>query len=564
MKIQKMIKKPVSLFLSALIILPMISAVGNNVYADNSDENLYDITTDELSPSVYGFATKDQLNDKRYFNFNDLSKRYEVYFGYLDKSDPDDRKQLDRRKWHVVGSQSEDSLVLLCNFKFPKCKFFDYPDDSDDSDDQNEVFVDKECDDDSHYDGSKPDRVYPNHYSSSDLRQKLKEIETNENYFTEAEQKLMMPSRIYTEDAENDTVYYNDDKLYVPYLSNGTETVGENNKDDLGAGFEIVKRGGGNYWYRNPGNNHLDAMCLQGSRNVRNEIDISSAFKLDISSLLFASALQSEDNVITLCFDGETKIKSNVTLMDGEIDIDKSDEDKGDIYLVVQGATRDGDWVYQKNIKELSSNKLFKSDIQEDNGGKPLDLNKCKIWLKLEDQDSHLTYAKLANQDIDVNNVNIIGRSDVDTNENINLGDIVQSIGGGFVVFNDKSSQKEESKTLVEAVKTGKREVEIDSQKKIEINVDKIENSAALSQKTKELFKGKDAICLDFVSKERYGQCLSIKCDLGNDVANKECVVYFVKDNKIELLTDNLTIGKEGTIKIKSNQGGTYILVQKT
>ncbi|MFQ7713634.1 MAG: hypothetical protein ACLRI8_02930 [Agathobacter rectalis] len=74
-----------------------------------------------------------------------------------------------------------------------------------------------------------PSDVYPNHYGASDLRVALKNMATNTSYFTTAEQGLMNPTTVRTNDILNSTTYTTTDKLYALQGDyDNTNTCGRN------------------------------------------------------------------------------------------------------------------------------------------------------------------------------------------------------------------------------------------------------------------------------------------------------------------------------------------------
>ena len=94
------------------------------------------------------------------------------------------------------------------------------------------------------------------------------------------------------------------------------------------------------------------------------------------------------------------------------------------------------------------------------------------------------------------------------------------------------------------------------------VDVEKIADTKVLSNKVKDIFKDKDAICLDFSSNGKYGEILSVNYNLGKAMSDRNLVVYYIYGNNASLLGD-LKVDKDGSIKITADHGATYILMSK-
>ncbi|MDY4096473.1 MAG: DUF6273 domain-containing protein, partial [Lachnospiraceae bacterium] len=164
--------------------------------------------------------------------------------------------------------------------------------------------------------------VYANHYGASDLRVALQTMATNTSYFTTAEQGLMNPTTVTTNDTKNkdssnnDLTYTTTDKLYAlsadGYSAQGYETIkaGSNNQTVLARNsYWSFRSGNGHnsFWLRLPKPSHGDS---EGAIVEFTEpplispcpstavYSIRPASNLNLSSVLFASAASSPSSVV--------------------------------------------------------------------------------------------------------------------------------------------------------------------------------------------------------------------------------------------------------------------------
>lgn len=326
--------------------------------------------------------------------------------------------------WWVAGSQSEDSVTLFAAEDDQWTSYVIFSSNKGEKD----YSADWGC----HYSSEAPAKVAASHYGGSDIRAGLKEIE---NKFTEAERAMMMDTKIYTKDLKNGDTYYTEDKLYLAHagaLSDKYITVGENASDDLNSGLRVDKNywgdvgNGGEFWLRSSnissqvmsaGTHGVSAGTVNlqvGSDRYANR----SALKLDVSSVLFASAAVAASSdgdgaggttirdidTMTLRLDGSDK-KIGVACYDAEAGIIKAQKDAdaaGTVSLVVQGRdeTKNGetsDWFYSVPVVAEESKVVTKEQIQSGwlsaiSG--EIDLADCKIWL--ETKENGMSYAKMA------------------------------------------------------------------------------------------------------------------------------------------------------------------------
>jgi len=228
------------------------------------------------------------------------------------------------------------------------------------------------------YEEGNPKYVYPNHYGTSTIRQKLIEYYNDSEDFTEFEKSLIMDSEIYTYDEKNEVTYKTVDKFYLPccaesYAANSIY-AGENTEDDLENGLEITisnwlempKTATDNqFWCRTPKKNE-EGNQYNGSYSITaNGIDHSIgsrdssrgdntntfvAFKFDYSDVSFFSTVNKYNytSVYTPRFDGTDVINSTVKVTNNNIVVDY--DDNCAVNLVVQGKNGDKNWSYQYEI----------------------------------------------------------------------------------------------------------------------------------------------------------------------------------------------------------------------
>lgn len=148
--------------------------------------------------------------------------------------------------------------------------------------------------------------VYANHWGASNLRAQLTPLASNSSYFKSAEQGLMATSTFSTIDAKNDNtdgshvISSAEDVLYAPRLKS-TDFSYPNNKSVTVGGADTLNfaaaHWGGTAWLRSPDSNVGGFSLLDLPGNFVNDLgvkfarhSISAAFRLNLSSVLFASA----------------------------------------------------------------------------------------------------------------------------------------------------------------------------------------------------------------------------------------------------------------------------------
>lgn len=254
--------------------------------------------------------------------------------------------------------------------------------------------------------------VNANHYGATDLRVALQNMATNTSYFTTAEQGLMNPTTVTTNNTKNSINYTTTDKLYALAADGyGSTTIkaGTNNQTVL-AMSKYWSRGTW-FWLRSPGDDDVSLALLASPGDyvdggiVSDEIAVRPASNLNLSSVLFASAATaaSSDTVesytiasgtaMTLRLNGTGK---NIGTVDynsitGDIKATKGSTLQT-VALVVQGKDETNDWYYSKQITgtETVNASDIKSALSLTSG---IDLSACKIWLEITDSTENLIYA---------------------------------------------------------------------------------------------------------------------------------------------------------------------------
>ena len=390
-------KKIGSLLLAAAMIITSFQAFGTEIQAEEAG-----------SATPIQFAAKEQLKTFNTDN-TDGKNPAKVYFG---------KNNGNSQEWWIAGSQGGESVTLFAASPLATGQEFaiysnytyeygaavwgcTYPEDK------------------------SIQEVYGSHYGASSLRATLKEWGKSTSYFSATEQALMQETTIYTNDAKNSTndtktdcAYSTTDKLYLAYGEVGDKyiTVGENASDDLNNGLRIDKEywGSNRFWLRAP--NYHSFICnvrvavpgsTVGYNNTGNENAVVPAFKLNLSSVLFASAAKvasdsaesgtiADGAVMTLRLDGADKTIGTVSydVEAGKIVAQKAAGAAGTVSLVVQGGDGTDDWYYSVPAGEVTV--VTKEQIKTACSISDINLAECKIWLETTEGEDSFAYAKMA------------------------------------------------------------------------------------------------------------------------------------------------------------------------
>lgn len=268
-------------------------------------------------------------------------------------------------------------------------------------------------------DNSDPTEVYVNNYGVSALREKFIDMQTDENYFTKAEQNLMLQTTISNTDAD-DNVYTVKDKLYAPMAKRGNSEsyllFGSGEDED--AMVKAFPKGVDECiaWTRTPVRYMQQKVyAWLGADSNLNEVDVFTtegyhpAFTLDLTEVLFASAVPvsaegtgklKKPNAMNLRMgDDGTRFKGAVLAYSPGVITYNTERENS--YLVVQGKTESGaDWYYTAKATTNGVNYMLKwndvkTKVKDVDIGTEESFDKCKIWIETTDTDSGLTYAIL-------------------------------------------------------------------------------------------------------------------------------------------------------------------------
>lgn len=394
-KLKHNFKKGMAFVLSLAMVaglVPAMSGGANTVQA---------ATGSGTEPSVTAYATKDQLMTA----FNPDSNGTATTIGKLVFGK---NSSSVAQEWYILGRDtgvSGDNTIIFAASPIARKQAFE------DDDSNKKTFASSF----GVYE-TNPSDVYQNHYGASDLRVALKNMATNTSYFTTAEQGLMNPTTVTTNDILNSTIYTTTDKLYAltadgagfPYT---TIKVGSDNNTVLAE--SSYWRSGELFWLRSPSDldssDNIAWVAYPGKyvygSIVSTKFAVQPASNLNLSSVLFASAATAassdkaeartiaDGTAMTLRLDGTGKDIGTATYntTTGDIKAVKGATSQT-VALVVQGNDGTNNWYYSKKI--TGTDVVNVSDIvAESNTPASIDLSACKIWLEATDSTENLTYA---------------------------------------------------------------------------------------------------------------------------------------------------------------------------
>ena len=270
-------KKEMTCVLSIAMIAGLISAMSGGA------NTVQAATGCGTEPSVTAYATKDQLMTTFNTDSNgDATTIGKLVFGKNSSSVA--------QEWYILGKDtgvSGDNTIIFAASPIATRQAFE------DDDSNKKTFASSF----GVYE-TNPSDVYPNHYGASELRVALKNMATNTSYFTTAEQCLMNPTTVTTNDMLNGTIYTTTDKLYAltadgsgsPYT---TIKAGSDNNTVLAE--SSYWRSGEYFWLRSPSNldssDNIARVAYPGrhvySGIVSIKIAVQPASNLNLSSVLF-------------------------------------------------------------------------------------------------------------------------------------------------------------------------------------------------------------------------------------------------------------------------------------
>lgn len=390
LKQRNLMKKTGAFLLAAVMAMTVIPALSIHVFAEESDT---EIETTKL-------ATVEELKS---FNTDDTDGKKNparVYFGN------------NNQQWWIAGSQNENVTLFAAS---PLATGVEFEPDWENNKKYDSSWNCK-------YPSDEPSEVYPNHYGASDIRNTtLKNLETNENYFSESEQEVMCDAEVTTNDTLSGGIYSTTDKLYLAYGKGLNEyiTVGSGLDDGLRVDMDYWGSQYEYFWLRAPLFNRSYAALIASPGNLVGNLSVGSvcvlapAFELNLSNVSFASAapaassggnLEVQD-VFGKDVDDNGKVtlhgaftlryaadKYDKDLGSAEVSFDKSEVTltgaKAGTYLVVQN--NNGAWAKQVTDQTTS---VSVSDMGLDS------FANCKVWLETTDTTNRMTYATLATEE---------------------------------------------------------------------------------------------------------------------------------------------------------------------
>ena len=369
-------------------------------------------------PSVTAYATKDQLMTAFNPDSNgDATTIGKLVFGKNSSSVA--------QEWHILGKDegvSGDNTIIFAASPIATKQAFE------DDDSNKKTFASSF----GVYE-TNPSDVYPNHYGASDLRVALKNMATNTSYFTTAEQGLMNPTTVRTNDILNSTTYTTTDKLYA-LTADGTgspyTTIKAGSDNNTVLAESSYWRSGECFWLRSPSDYSSDniAMLAYPGKHVygsivRTKFAVQPASNLDLSSVLFASAATAASSdtksekitdsaAMTLRLDGTGKDIGTATYntTTGDIKAVKGATSQT-VALVVQGNDGTNDWYYSKQITGTETINVSAIEA-ESNTPASINLSACKIWLEITED--NVTYVVNATETV-VSEISSVAITDIAT-----------------------------------------------------------------------------------------------------------------------------------------------------
>lgn len=412
-KLKHNFKKGMAFVLSLAMVAGLVLAMSGGA------NTVQAATGSGTEPSVTAYATKDQLMTAFNPDSNgDATTIGKLVFGKNSSSVA--------QEWHILGKDegvSGDNTIIFAASPIATKQAFE------DDDSNKKTFASSF----GVYE-TNPSDVYPNHYGASDLRVALKNMATNTSYFTTAEQGLMNPTTVRTNDILNSTTYTTTDKLYA-LTADGTgspyTTIEAGSDNNTVLAESSYWRSGEYFWLRSPSEYSSDniAMLAYPGKHVygsivRTKFAVQPASNLNLSSVLFASAATAassaaaeartiaDGTAMTLRLDGTGKDIGTATYntTTGDIKAVKGATSQT-VALVVQGNDGTNNWYYSKKI--TGTDVVNVSDIvAESNTPASIDLSACKIWLEITED--NVTYAVNATETV-VSEISSVAITDIAT-----------------------------------------------------------------------------------------------------------------------------------------------------
>ena len=437
--------KKLKIFL--LTLLMVITVLPVNTIAEGEQTTAPDVTV---------YATKDDMMGETFApNSNGTAKNIgKILFGKNSSGNS--------QEWYILGADSgvndgKNNTIIFATSPIVATGqvFEDAPNNKTDSS------LWSDCD----YNGVNVTEVYRNHYGASDLRVALQNMAANTSYFTTAEQGLMNPTTVTTNDTYNKDDSYN----YLTYTT--TDKLYALMADDYGSSYKTIKAGSDNstvismssywssgtwFWLRSPEINSggMALVAYPGNHVCEFSVIIGSAVQpasnLNLTNVLFASAAQAgttdkieDGTAMTLRLDGAKQEYINefgtigtvvYDSTNGIIKATKGSTDKA-VTLVVQGKNGDN-WYYSQTVDNTFA--ISVDDIETVLNIANVNLNNCKIWLEISDDNVIYAVQSTSDSISTISSVDIKDIDDPKANAELDLEAICDTTG----IANTKPSVK--------------------------------------------------------------------------------------------------------------------------
>ncbi|MBE5926737.1 MAG: hypothetical protein E7270_07225 [Lachnospiraceae bacterium] len=341
--------------------------------------------------SEFAFATKNELIEL-YDPSVANSKVGKIVFG-KDNSGKD-------AEWYVLGKDSEiggENIVIVTSRGIGRSKFWNNVGDTTYSYEAGTGYGDEP--------GSI--KVCSNHYGISTLRKNILSLTADTTYFTAAEKSLMQPTTIKNNDMKNNLEYTTKDLLYaLKGDSSDMDTLFVGSNDDKILDADKYWKDGSEFWLRsNSKTNEVYSYYAKtvvtanekvyvSDMNVSYAKEIRVATNLDVSSVLFAAAAKTPEDVVTtgtitkynamkLRFDGSDKEIGNILInkVKNVLVATKEADAEEVVCVVIQGNDGEKDWYYSKVIEDEEVINI--SDVKSEVGlTNDINLSECKVWME--------------------------------------------------------------------------------------------------------------------------------------------------------------------------------------
>lgn len=437
MGIYKRVKKAMTTLLSGVLTFGMVAGVIPAVPEDRMQVQA--ATGNE--PSMTAYATKDQLMNDTYRDSSSGHYRHDCMLMFGRNSEGKEQE------WYIIGKDdgiSGDNIALFAADSIATNVIFNpvYDFSGNPKPYQKEYGT--------YTDGLEdPANVPSSHYGASELRAKLQEMASDEDYFSVAEQCIMQETETFNYDNECNNIgnkwrtYTTTDKLYALHGDWGMEVLyaGSIAGSGIMLGMTYYWNNGDSFWLResshtnttkvlvaNPGvegNDCVDYIKIDNKRAIR------PATNLNLTNVLFSSSAKAattnknvyetiaKDTAMTLRLNGENKDIGKVTCNaeKGQI-IAQRGSSSGNVSLIVQGNDGTNDWYYSKQISGTDKVIINDADLIMDEGApSDIDFTNCKIWL--ETTEDRVTYAVEATptDDVVMTDISTVNITDIEKPE---------------------------------------------------------------------------------------------------------------------------------------------------